>query len=120
VVKVVLDGEMKRIEVLVRSSEWTPAIRKEFFEHLEKRMKDDARVGYCSRKAGFLLRSASKRNATWALELCAWALETFPDASKSSRALALAEASNALQALGKKKEADKTYRAAKKLDPTFA
>ncbi len=111
---------MKRIEELVRSSDWSPRVRKEFFAHLEKRMKDDARVGYCVRKAGFMLRASGKRHAKWALELVTWALETFVKASKEARASLLAERANALDALGKKKSADASYRKAKRLNPDYA
>lgn len=111
---------MKRIEELVRSSDWSLAVRKEFFAHLEKRMRDDARVGYCVRKAGFLLRANDKRHATWALELIAFAEESFTKASKLKRASLLAERANALDALGKKKSADAAYRKAKRLNPHYA
>ena len=82
--------------MLVRSSDWSPALRKEFFAHLEKRMKDDARV------------------------LIEWASETFTKASKEARASLLAERANALDALGKKKSADASYRKAKRLNPDYA
>ena len=111
---------MKRIEEIVRSSDWSPRVRREFFAHLEKRMKDDARVRYCVRKAGFLLRMNDKRHATWALELVTWASETFAKASKEARASLLAERANALDALGKKRSADASYRNAKRLKPDYA
>jgi hypothetical protein len=111
---------LKRIEEIIRTSDWSPALRKEFFAHLEKRMKDDARANYCRRKTSFLLRANDARHATWALELVAFALETFTNASDPARALLLAELANALDALGKKKEADAAYRKAKRLDPHLA
>lgn len=83
-------------------------------------MKDDVRVRYCARKAAFLLRGGTKRHAMWALELIAWALDTFPDAPNEARARLYAEWADVLDALGKKKEANAVYRKAKRRDPTFA
>ena len=111
---------MKRIEQLIRSTDWSRATRVEFFAHLDKRIRDDTRAGYCARKASFMLRAPGKRHATWALELVAFALMTFPDVSKDVRASLLAERANALDALGDEKSADAAYRAARKLDPNLA
>jgi hypothetical protein len=111
---------LKRIEELIRTSDWSPALRAEFFAHLEKRMSDDARAGYCRRKSGFMLRALGRRQAQWALELVEFALGTFAKMSKQSRAYLLAERANALDAMGKKKSAAAAYRSAKRLNRNFA
>ncbi len=109
---------MKPIERLVRSDAWTPRVRAAFFAHLEKPMKDDARLGYCDRKASFLARNPRKVAA--GLALIDWALETFKRAGAESRAYALATRSDLLHTLGKTREANAAYRAAKRLNPHFA
>jgi hypothetical protein len=79
---------MKEIEKLVRSSDWSPHLRAAFFAHLDKPMKDDARLGYCERKASFMLRSGNRSVAKAAVALLDFALETFTKASKDVQSLA--------------------------------
>ncbi len=109
---------MKPIERLVRSDVWDARTRAAFFAHLEKPMKDDARLGYCDRKASFLARNPHKVAA--GLALLEWALATFTRAGRESRAYACATRSELLEMLGKKREARAAYRAAKRLNPHFA
>ena len=71
---------VKAIELLVRSDEWNPSIRRAFFAHLDKPMKDDARLGYCDRKAWFLARGSDPRKHAAAIALLDWALAAFTHA----------------------------------------
>jgi hypothetical protein len=109
---------VKPIELLVRSQVWDAETKRAFFAHLEKRMKDDARIDYCRRKADFLARDARKTRA--ALVLIEWALATFTKASSTPRAHALATRSELLRALGQRGKAAAAWRAARRLDRTFA
>jgi len=104
---------VKPIELLVRSQAWDAETKRAFFAHLEKRMKDDARIDYCRRKADFLARDARKTRA--ALTLIDWALATFTKASKYARAGALATRSELLHALGQPGKAGAAWRTARRL-----
>lgn len=68
---------MKPIELVVRSQDWDRAMQSFFFDHLKKPMSDDARLGYCRRKASFLGRGGRVKKLA-ALKLVTWALESFP------------------------------------------
>lgn len=109
---------MKPIELVVRSQEWNRATQSFFFAHLKKPMTDDARLGYCRRKADFLMRggSAKKRSA---LKLVTWALESFPKA-KEERGYARATRAQLLEALGEYREAASAERSARAANPNFA
>ncbi len=111
---------MKPIEIMVRSPVWNQTMRKAFFAHLDKPMKDDARLDYCRRKADFIARTGNLARIRDALELITFALGEFTKAEKSSRAHALASRSVFLRDLGEKKESAKAWRAAKRLDSTLA
>jgi ATP/maltotriose-dependent transcriptional regulator MalT len=104
---------VKPIELLIRSQAWDASTKRAFFAHLEKRMKDDARLGYCDRKASFLARDAKKTRA--ALELIDWALTTFTKASKYARARGLATRSVLLHTLGQPAKAGAAWRTARRL-----
>lgn len=109
---------MKPIEIVVRSQEWDRATQSFFFAHLKKPMTDDARLGYCRRKANFLMRgnTAKKRSA---LKLVTWALESFPKA-KEERGYARAARAQLLEELGEYREAASAERSARAANPSFA
>lgn len=109
---------MKPIESVVRSPRWDRQTRTFFFDHLKKPMSDDARLGYCRRKAHFLM-GGTKQHQRSALALLTWALDSFAKA-KQERGLARAAQAELLEALGSLREAAAAQRAARVATPTIA
>ncbi len=111
---------MKRIKLLIRSQAWDTSTKREFFAHIEKRMKDDARMEYCRGKAEFLAGVVgggrpSPEKTRAALELIEWALATFTKTSNVPRAYALATRSELLRMLGQRSKAGAAWRTARRL-----
>jgi hypothetical protein len=79
---------VKEIEKLVRSDAWDRATQVAFRAHLEKPMRDTARMRYCERKASFMIRSEHPKLLRAAERLIDWALGAFPDADAESLGLA--------------------------------
>jgi hypothetical protein len=79
---------VKQIEILVRSDAWDRETKAAFLAWLDKPMRDDARLGYCQRKAWFMLNGEKPARLRAALKLLDWALATFATAEPRTKSLA--------------------------------
>ena len=79
---------MKEIERLVRSDAWDRSTKVAFYAWLDKPMRDTARLGYCERKAGFMMRDEKPAKLRAAERLLYWAIAKFATADKETLSLA--------------------------------
>ncbi len=111
---------MRPIELLIRNDDWDAQTQERFFAHLQKPMADNARLGYCERKAWFLARSGKQTKVAQAEKLLSWAIESFPKAKGEAAGLAKATRAQLREQLGKFLEAARDTRESAALVPTLA
>lgn len=111
---------MKPIEKIIRSDRWDKATQEAFWAHLAKGMPDTARLGYCDRKASFMLRSGKLPTLEQAEALLTTALERFTKANAEARSYARSTRSSIREQLGKFEAAALDSLAAGRENPSLA